>query len=107
MRGARFSVSALLRMNSVLAIRNLVHDRVRLIVTLVGIVFSVVLINSEFGLLLGFTRTTSSSDRSGACRSLGHGGGHAQRGSGRRYIQTHAVRSACRAGRCESRAAQC
>ncbi|MGH7091463.1 MAG: ABC transporter permease, partial [Stellaceae bacterium] len=47
-------------MSSVLALRNLVHDRIRLVVTLVGIAFSVVLINSEFGLLLGFTQTTAS-----------------------------------------------
>jgi putative ABC transport system permease protein len=52
---------------SMLAWRNLVHDRVRFAVTLTGIVFAVVLIVVEFGLFLGFTTTTSSLiDRSGA-----------------------------------------
>ena len=50
-----------------LAWRNLVHDKVRLGVTLTGIVFAVVLIVVELGLFLGFTTTTSSLiDRSGA-----------------------------------------
>jgi putative ABC transport system permease protein len=48
------------RMSSVLALRNLVHDHVRLVVTLIGIVFAVVLINVQLGLFLGFARTTSS-----------------------------------------------
>jgi len=47
-------------MGGVLALRNLVHDRVRLIVTLVGIAFAVVLMNVEIGIFLGFVRTTSS-----------------------------------------------
>ena len=42
-----------------LARRNLVHDRVRLAVTLTGIVFAVVLIIVELGLFVGFTVTTS------------------------------------------------
>jgi putative ABC transport system permease protein len=42
-----------------LARRNLVHDRVRLAVTLTGIVFAVVLIVVELGLFVGFTVTTS------------------------------------------------
>ena len=41
-----------------LALRNLLHDRVRFIVTLVGIVFSVVLSAVQLGLFLGFTRAT-------------------------------------------------
>ncbi|HET7218357.1 MAG TPA: ABC transporter permease [Vicinamibacterales bacterium] len=50
-----------------LAWRNLVHDKVRLLVTLTGIVFAVVLIVVELGLFLGFTTATSSLiDRSGA-----------------------------------------
>ncbi|MEY4168194.1 MAG: FtsX-like permease family protein [Blastocatellia bacterium] len=50
-----------------LAWRNLFHDRVRLVVTLVGIVFSVVLTAVQFGLFLGFVRATSDLiDRSGA-----------------------------------------
>ena len=42
-----------------LAGRNLFHDRVRLAVTLTGIVFAVVLIVVELGLFVGFTVTTS------------------------------------------------
>lgn len=55
------------RMSSVLAVRNLVHDHVQLIVTLIGVVFAVVLINVQLGLFLGFAKTTSSIiDHSGA-----------------------------------------
>lgn len=43
-----------------LARRNLLHDKVRLGVTLTGIVFAVVLIVVELGLFVGFTVTTSS-----------------------------------------------
>jgi putative ABC transport system permease protein len=50
-----------------LAWRNLSHDRVRLAVTLTGIVFAIVLIVVQLGLFIGFTTTTSSLiDRSGA-----------------------------------------
>jgi putative ABC transport system permease protein len=50
-----------------LARRNLFYDKVRLTVTLTGIVFSVVLIVVELGLFVGFTVTTSSIiDRSNA-----------------------------------------
>jgi putative ABC transport system permease protein len=50
-----------------LAWRNLVHDRVRLAVTVTGIVFAVVLIVVQLGLFLGFTTATSSLiDRSNA-----------------------------------------
>ncbi|HEY2457128.1 MAG TPA: ABC transporter permease [Candidatus Acidoferrum sp.] len=42
-----------------LAQRNLFHDKVRLTVTLTGIVFAVVLIVVELGLFVGFTKTTS------------------------------------------------
>lgn len=42
-----------------LAWRNLFHDKVRLTVTLTGIVFSVVLIVVQLGLFLGFTTATS------------------------------------------------
>lgn len=42
-----------------LALKNLLHDRVRLAVTLVGIVFSVVLTSIQLGLFFGFTRATS------------------------------------------------
>ncbi len=50
-----------------LARRNLFHDKVRLAVTLTGIVFAVVLIVVELGLFVGFTVTTSGLvDNSGA-----------------------------------------
>jgi putative ABC transport system permease protein len=42
-----------------LAQRNLFHDKVRLAVTLTGIVFAVVLIVVQIGLFIGFTTTTS------------------------------------------------
>jgi putative ABC transport system permease protein len=42
-----------------LAQRNLFHDKVRLAVTLTGIVFAVVLIVVELGLFVGFSTTTS------------------------------------------------
>jgi putative ABC transport system permease protein len=42
-----------------LAQRNLFHDKVRLTVTLTGIVFSVVLIVVQLGLFIGFTTATS------------------------------------------------
>jgi putative ABC transport system permease protein len=50
-----------------LARRNLFHDKVRLTVTLTGIVFSVVLIVVQLGLFFGFTTATSNLiDHSGA-----------------------------------------
>jgi len=50
-----------------LARRNLFHDKVRLVVTLTGIVFSVVLIVVQLGLFFGFTAATSNLiDHSGA-----------------------------------------
>jgi len=50
-----------------LAIRNLLHDKVRLTVTLTGIIFSVVLVCIQVGLFIGFTTTTSNVvDNSGA-----------------------------------------
>lgn len=42
-----------------LAIKNLFHDKVRLVVTLVGIIFSVVLSSVQLGLFVGFQRATS------------------------------------------------
>ena len=59
MIGRREKQPYLLRMNSVLAVRNIVHDKVRLAVMLVGIVFAVVLIGVQLGLFLGFAKTTS------------------------------------------------
>lgn len=44
---------------SELAWRNLVHDKVRLLVTVTGVVFAVVLIVVQLGLFLGFATTTS------------------------------------------------
>lgn len=50
-----------------IAIRNLFHDKIRLVVTISGVVFSVVLVALQAGLFIGFTNTTSSLiDRSGA-----------------------------------------
>jgi putative ABC transport system permease protein len=50
-----------------LAQRNLFHDKVRLAVTLTGIVFAVVLIVVQIGLFIGFSTTTSGLiDHSGA-----------------------------------------
>lgn len=50
-----------------LARSNLLHDKVRFAVTIVGIVFAVVLITVQTGLFIGFTRTTSHIiDNSGA-----------------------------------------
>lgn len=50
-----------------LAVRNLFHDKLRLAVTIVGIVFSVVLVAIQTGLFIGFTTTTSNViDNSGA-----------------------------------------
>jgi putative ABC transport system permease protein len=67
MDGLALSGARFLAMSSVLAVRNLVHDRVRLIITLVGIIFAVVLINVEVGLFFGFAKTTSGLiDHSGA-----------------------------------------
>lgn len=42
-----------------LALKNLFHDKVRLVVTLVGIIFSVVLSSIQLGLFVGFQRATS------------------------------------------------
>lgn len=50
-----------------IAWKNLAHDRVRLGVTLIGIVFSVVLMGMQLGLLLNFIRTTATMvDHAGA-----------------------------------------
>jgi putative ABC transport system permease protein len=45
-----------MRLALTLASRNLLHDRMRLIATLIGIVFSVVLVMIQMGLFLGFGR---------------------------------------------------
>jgi len=42
-----------------LAVKNLLHDRVRLTVTLTGIVFALVLIEVQFGLFRGFLETSA------------------------------------------------
>ena len=50
-----------------LAKRNLFHDKVRLAVTLTGIVFAVVLVAIQLGLFIGFrTATSNVIDNSGA-----------------------------------------
>lgn len=43
----------------ILAWKNLFHDRVRLVVTLIGIVFALVLIAVQFGMFLGFLDTSA------------------------------------------------
>ena len=43
-----------------LALKNLVHDKVRLAVTLVGIIFSVILSSIQLGLFVGFQAATAS-----------------------------------------------
>src|SRR5579883_1690841 len=50
-----------------LALRNLFHDRVRLVVTLTGVVFAVVLVAVQVGLFIGFNTSISNViDNSGA-----------------------------------------
>jgi len=44
---------------SLLAWRNLAHDRARFAATIIGVVFAVMLMGVQLGLLVGFTRTTS------------------------------------------------
>ena len=47
------------RLTSLIAWRNLAHDRVRFAVTLIGIAFSTVLMGTQLGMLLNFLHTTS------------------------------------------------
>lgn len=50
-----------------LALRNLFHDKVRLVATLTGVVFAVVLVGVQIGLFIGFkTSTATLIDNSGA-----------------------------------------
>ena len=51
-----------LRMAPKLAYRNLFHDRVSLVVTLVGIVFAVVLLSFQSALYIGIERTIAAGD---------------------------------------------
>jgi putative ABC transport system permease protein len=44
---------------TILAVKNLLHDKVRLAVTLTGVIFALVLIAVQFGLFLGFMETSS------------------------------------------------
>lgn len=60
MSGISITTAWLSSASSVLAFQNLVHDRLRLAVTLTGITFAVVLISVQLGLFLGFADTTSS-----------------------------------------------
>lgn len=50
------SVVAMMSMVATVALRNLVHDKTRLAATLVGIVFSVVLVGIQLGLYIGASR---------------------------------------------------
>ncbi|HUO53681.1 MAG TPA: hypothetical protein VMU18_02990, partial [Rhodoblastus sp.] len=55
------------RMTGLIAWRNLVHDRVRFLVTIVGIAFSTLLMGMQLGMLVNFMHTISAVvDRSGA-----------------------------------------
>ena len=49
----------LLTIMTTLAVKNLFHDKVRLSVTLTGIIFALVLIAVQFGLFLGFLETSA------------------------------------------------
>src|SRR5262245_63468489 len=51
-RATAFSMSLIYR----LASRNLLHDRLRFVATVVGIVFSILLVTVQLGLYLGFGR---------------------------------------------------
>jgi putative ABC transport system permease protein len=42
-----------------IALKNLVHDKTRFLITLVGVTFSVVLVFAQFGIYLGFMRNAS------------------------------------------------
>src|SRR5262245_49373153 len=42
-----------------IALKNLLHDRTRFFITLVGVTFSVVLVFSQFGIYIGFMRNAS------------------------------------------------
>ena len=44
---------------TILAVKNLFHDKVRLAVTLTGVIFALVLIAVQFGLFLGFMETSA------------------------------------------------
>lgn len=44
---------------AILAVKNLFHDKVRLAVTLTGVIFALVLIAVQFGLFLGFLETSA------------------------------------------------
>jgi putative ABC transport system permease protein len=51
---------------TLLSVKNLLHDKTRLAVTLTGIIFALVLITVQFGLFLGFMETSANIvDRSG------------------------------------------
>ena len=42
-----------------IALKNLIHDRTRFLITLIGVTFSVVLVFAQFGIYLGFMRNAS------------------------------------------------
>ena len=59
-----------------LASRNLFHDRLRFVATIVGIVFSIVLVTVQLGLYAGFRAHGHDHDRSRPGRSLDHAERH-------------------------------
>ena len=56
-----------------LAFRNLFHDRIRLAVTLIGILFSIVLVAVQLGLYLGSSRMITANIDHAERGSVGHG----------------------------------
>ena len=59
-----------------LAFRNLFHDRLRFIATVIGIVFSIVLVTVQMGLYLGLRTHGDDDDRSCVRRPLDHAARH-------------------------------
>jgi putative ABC transport system permease protein len=53
-----------------LAARNLLYDKLRFAATVVGIVFSIVLVTVQLGLFVSFARTVTIMIGPCACRSL-------------------------------------
>ena len=80
-----------------LAFRNLFHDRLRFIATVIGIVFSIVLVTVQMGLYLGFGQMVTTMIDHAVGRSLDHAeGNQVLRGplaAGHAAAQPRAVRS--------------
>ena len=89
-----------------LAFRNLFHDRLRFIATVIGIVFSIVLVTVQMGLYLGFGRMVTTMIDHADGRPLDHAARHEvlRRPFPARHPQAHTARSRSRASptRCRS-----